>query len=200
MKHLPFILLYSRLVFAACNIVLALFSAQHAPVIVSWLIVAALLTDIFDGISARMLGVSTERLRALDSKVDTAFWLSVVFSLCVLCMDFMVSHIAYIIALVVSEILCQTCAFLKFRRMLALHAYLAKAWAILIAISCISVLTGTGGQAWFFAMFGWGLLAQAETLLIIAVLPEWHSDVPGLYHALRIRKKQPVKRYKLFNG
>ncbi len=39
-----------------------------------------LLTDIFDGIIARKVGVSSEKLRRLDSQVDLVFWLSLGFA------------------------------------------------------------------------------------------------------------------------
>lgn len=70
-------MVYSRIPLGITFLALALFDV---PINRAWyvvLIVIALLTDVFDGILARKWNTSTERLRKLDSNIDTIFWLFV---------------------------------------------------------------------------------------------------------------------------
>jgi CDP-diacylglycerol--glycerol-3-phosphate 3-phosphatidyltransferase len=89
---------------------------------------------------------------------------------------------------------------LKFKKMLALHAWLAKAWAVMLTVSCIQILSGRESEPLFYSMIFLGMIAQLETVLIITILPKWNNDAPGLWHALKIRRGKEIKRYKLFNG
>jgi TM2 domain-containing membrane protein YozV len=58
-----------------------------------------------------------------------------------------------------------------------------------------------GGSGILFACCFWlGLLTRIEIMAILAVLRHWASDVPTLYHALRIRRGHAIKRNKWFNG
>jgi phosphatidylglycerophosphate synthase len=43
----------------------------------------AILSDVFDGIIARHLKISTIEMRQLDTKIDTVFWFSCLFYICI---------------------------------------------------------------------------------------------------------------------
>ena len=73
MKKLPITLIYSRLLIGAVLILLSIVNASHYAVWSITLIAVGLLTDIFDGIIARWLGISNEHLRRLDSTIDGIF-------------------------------------------------------------------------------------------------------------------------------
>ena len=83
-RHLPLALMYARLVLGLVLLALAWLGVAHFAALAGGLITAGLLTDIFDGIVARQLGVSTEKLRRLDSTIDQVFWTSVVVSKCLI--------------------------------------------------------------------------------------------------------------------
>jgi CDP-diacylglycerol--glycerol-3-phosphate 3-phosphatidyltransferase len=73
----PYLLIYSRLLIGFLILLLSIYHIPHYPAIAVTLLVIGLLTDIFDGIIARRLNVSTERLRRLDSTVDQVFFVTV---------------------------------------------------------------------------------------------------------------------------
>jgi len=73
MKKIPFLLIYSRIVIALVIIFLAWLKVDNYSFIITILILVGLFTDIFDGIIARKLYVSTEKLRIWDSNVDMFF-------------------------------------------------------------------------------------------------------------------------------
>jgi phosphatidylserine synthase len=79
MKHLPKILLYSRLVSAIYIIILGL----HPSVNNSWQVILlmciGIIGDIIDGIIARKLEISTASFRLLDTLFDLGLYLSIFF-------------------------------------------------------------------------------------------------------------------------
>ncbi|HOY97688.1 MAG TPA: CDP-alcohol phosphatidyltransferase family protein, partial [Catalimonadaceae bacterium] len=76
MTKLPIALIYSRLVLGILVMVLSLNHVEHYRVMAIVILTTGLLTDIFDGIIARRLNVSTQTLRRLDSTVDQVFFVS----------------------------------------------------------------------------------------------------------------------------
>jgi CDP-diacylglycerol--glycerol-3-phosphate 3-phosphatidyltransferase len=63
MKKLPYILIAARFLLAPIIIALAYFKGTESAFLIVTLMYLGLLTDIFDGIIARKVGVSSEKLR-----------------------------------------------------------------------------------------------------------------------------------------
>lgn len=83
-KHIPAALIAFRAFMILVVPILGWYG--HGPLLAQ-VILAATLSDIFDGIIARRLSVSTTNLRKADSTVDLFFWLSSMASLYLLCPD-----------------------------------------------------------------------------------------------------------------
>jgi phosphatidylglycerophosphate synthase len=79
-KKLPFGLIVFRLVMVPAILWIAWYE-PHAKYVIGIICYLALISDIFDGIIARHVGVATAKLRLWDSNVDFIFWLSA--SVCV---------------------------------------------------------------------------------------------------------------------
>jgi len=77
MKRLPILLIYSRIGLGLIIIGLSLLQPAYFRTIIITLIALGLISDILDGIIARKLGISTAKMRRLDSTVDQFFWLAV---------------------------------------------------------------------------------------------------------------------------
>ena len=199
-RHLPTVLVYSRLVLGAALVLLAWVGAAHFAALAVGLITAGLLTDIFDGIIARQLGVSTEKLRRLDSTVDQFFWAAVVGATYLACPGFFVRHAAQLLGLLALEGLTYAVCFIRFRKEIATHSWAAKAW-VLVSFAALVQLITTCDSGWLFAIaFCLGVLSRLEIVAILLLLRNWTSDVPTCYHALRLRRNKPIKHHKLFNG
>ena len=181
LKHIPYFLTYSRLVIAAYYIIMCLYSSLQNPVTISVLLIYAILSDIFDGIIARRLKMDTVYLRQLDSKIDTVFWIALLFLLVVLKKSFMLAHITGLLILLASEICVQIFGYLKFKRLLALHTYTAKAWALLLMLLVLELLLGQHAEVIFFIAFVWGLLSQLEVTLIIFKLKTYKVDISSIF-------------------
>ena len=133
-KHIlykiPHALLYSRLVIAILIIVFS-FTAVSPTIIVA-LSIYAVLSDVFDGIIARQLKISTIEMRQLDTKIDTVFWFSCLFYICITHSQFLKTHLLQISILVFSELFIIAFGFLKFQERISYHTIFSKFWALLL--------------------------------------------------------------------
>ena len=77
------------------------------------LVVFGFLSDILDGIVARHLGISPERLAKLDSTADEVFWLSVTAATYMQCKSFFVNNSTQLIILLGIECLTYIICFAK---------------------------------------------------------------------------------------
>lgn len=200
MRHLPLALMYARLVLGLVLLALAWLRVAHFAPLAVVLIAVGVLTDVFDGIVARQLGVSTEKLRRLDSAVDQIFWASVVGATYLACPGFFARHAAKLLTLLAMEGLTYAVCYLKFRKEIATHSWAAKAW-VLVSFAALAQLIFTCEAGWLFeTSFYVGVLSRLEILAIVLLLRRWTNDVPTAYHAVLLRQNKPIKRHKLFNG
>ena len=181
LKQIPYPLIYCRLVITAFYVLAAICKPLQNPVAISALLIVGILTDIFDGVAARKFKCDTVHLRQLDSKVDTAFWLALLYVLLALRNDFMRNHAVEIFILLASEVVIQLFAYFKFNSSLALHTYAAKGWALLLTFTVLQLLLGTNAVVLFYIMFAWGLIAQAEVFYIVFKMKVFKVDVKSLF-------------------
>ena len=200
MRSIPILLIYSRLLISVVLILLALFFPAAPAYLYIILITFGLLSDIFDGIIARRLNVSTQKMRRMDSAVDQVFWLSIIVCSYLLHPAFYQKYFREIVILLGFEALTYIVSYLKFRKEVATHAILSKVWVLTIFATLIEVFaTGSSGVV-FHICFITGMVTRMEILLILFILREWTNDVPSLYHAVQIRKGREIRRNKYFNG
>lgn len=200
MKHLPIALIYSRLIIGMVLVALAWAGVAHFAAIAVGLISVGLLTDVFDGIIARQLGISSEKLRRLDSTIDQFFWAMVVLATYLECPGFFARNAAQLLTLLALEGLTYAVCFLKFRKEIATHSWAAKAWVLVSFAALVQIITTCESGLLFAASFGIGVLSRLEIVAILLLLRKWANDVPTAYHAVQLRRNKPIKRHKLFNG
>ncbi len=200
MKKIPFLLIFSRIILGVIVILLAIFQPLHSA---AWIVAAmttGLLTDVFDGIVARKLNVSSESLRIWDSNVDQFFWLAVVGSVFYLNVDFIKQHILWITLILVLEVFCYLYSYLKFKKTIATHSILAKIWTISLLVFLIDLVLHSESRIAFIICICLGIISRIEILLIIHRLLKWTTDVPSLFVVSKINKGIPFKKSTLFNG
>ncbi|MBF9140994.1 CDP-alcohol phosphatidyltransferase family protein [Hymenobacter properus] len=200
MKQVPLLLIYSRLVIGGALLVLSYQAVAHFAALAVGLLALGVLTDVFDGIVARHLSLSTEKLRRLDSAVDQIFWVLVLGATYLAWPGFFARHTAQLWLLVLLEGLTYAVSLLRFRKEVATHSWGAKAWVLVSLAALIQLLT-TGDAGWLFqASFGIGVASRLEIVVIVLLLRRWTNDVPTAYHAWQLRRGRPIRRYKLLNG
>lgn len=197
--NIPYFLILSRLVFAPIIIALAYFLGDDARYIILAIMFLGLISDIFDGIIARKMNISSVKLRRMDSQVDLVFWLSVAVSCYLLNPEIIKENQWGIILVFVMEALCYLTSFIKFGRETCTHAFLSKIWGIGLFVAFVSLIGFEhGGFPLKFAII-WGVISQIDVIMIILILPRWQNDIPSSYHAYLIRKGIPFKKSKLLN-
>lgn len=164
------------------------------------LLYMGLVTDIFDGIIARKLKVSTPALRRWDSTADQFFFLSVVGACYLQCPEFFVAHQYSIGLLLGSEALIYLVCYIKFRKEVATHSIGAKIWTLTLFGTLVEIILRCDAPTLFPICFWLGLLTRGEILGIVVVLKTWTTDVPTIFHAFQARKGRTFKRHPLFNG
>lgn len=200
MKHLPKILIYSRLVIGILILIFSYIHIDNYEVIAVVLFAVGLLTDIFDGIIARHLNISTQNLRRLDSTIDQIFFLMVASATFIECPQFFYDNKVKLLILLSVEGLAYLICFLKFKKEVATHSISSKIWALILFATIIQIMTTCNSITLFQICFYTGLVTRFEIIGIIFLLRNWTNDVPSLYHAVLLRQGKLIKRHKLFNG
>lgn len=199
MKTIPYLLIAIRFVFAPIIFFLAYLKGEESRFLILTLMFVGLLTDIFDGIIARKVGVSSEKLRRLDSQVDLVFWLSLGFAAYFINPEVIKNHWQSIALIFIMETLCYIISIVKFKKETCTHAWLSKLWGLSLLIA-FTYLIGFQHAGWAFHLtIILGIISHIDVILIILILPKWQYDVPSCYHAWNIRKGKQRKKSTLFN-
>jgi CDP-diacylglycerol--glycerol-3-phosphate 3-phosphatidyltransferase len=199
MKTIPYILIAIRFILAPIILSLAYFKGEESRFLILILMYFGLLTDIFDGIIARKVGVSSEKLRRLDSQTDLVFWLSLGFASYFLNPELIKNEWKGILLIFIMEALCYLVSFLKFGKETCTHAFLSKMWGLSLLVA-LTYLIGFQQTGWaFYLTIVLGLVSHIDVILIILLLPKWQYDVPSSYHAWKIRNGKQRKKTTFFN-
>jgi CDP-diacylglycerol--glycerol-3-phosphate 3-phosphatidyltransferase len=164
------------------------------------LMIVGLLTDVFDGIIARKLQVSTEKLRRLDSFIDQIFWLLILTATCISCPEFLYHHYIELLVILGVEAIAYLISYIRFKKEVATHAIASKIWTLTILASIIQIMLHCNPGVLFQVCFYTGLATRLEIILIVCIIRQWYNDVPSVYHAVLLRNGREIKRNKLFNG
>lgn len=201
-KHIlykiPYTLLYSRLAISIAIIMFAFI--KTSPIIIVVLSVYAIISDVLDGIIARWLKISTIEMRQLDTKIDTIFWFSCLFYLCINQTSFLKTHIVQLFILVFSELFIIVLGKLKFNERISYHTILSKCWALCLLWFFVDIVLNNSCGISFSVSFWYGIFVQCEILLITFILKTSQTDVPSIIQAIKLRKGISIRKNRFFNG
>jgi phosphatidylglycerophosphate synthase len=200
MNKIPFLLIYSRILIGIAIGLIAYYEVNNYAVLIVVLMSLGLITDIFDGIIARKLNVSSERLRVWDSNVDQFFWLMVIGSIFYLNSDFVKENSIWIGTIIVLELMCYLISYIKFKKSIATHSILAKVWTLSLLGLLIDLTLHSTSHIPFIICMVLGILSRIEIVLIIKKLKVWTTDVPSIFVVSKINNGIPIKKSKLFNS
>lgn len=182
LRLLPISLTVLRAALAPALLVIAYDGGSH--VAFGLCLTTSFLSDIFDGMLARRLGIATPGLRRLDSTVDTIFYLCATYCVWHLHRGALLSRASGLIALAVLEALRYAFDWWKFRRAASYHMWSSKTWGLALFVAFFLLLAlGIDSAATGIAIY-LGILADLEGLAISVVLERWQADVPSVIHAV----------------
>lgn len=199
-QKIPMLLVLLRLLAGLIIIPLSYARVENYNAFAISLLTFGLISDIFDGIIARKLNVSTQKLRRLDSSVDQFFFIAFGVATYIQCPLFFVENIVLLVILFAFEAATYATSYLKFRKEIATHSIGAKLWTLLLFATLIQLIMSCQSVVLFGFCFWVGIITRAEIIAIVLTLKEWTNDVPSLSHAIKLRKGIGIKRNKLFNG
>jgi phosphatidylglycerophosphate synthase len=161
------------------------------------IVVLALLSDIYDGILARLWGHETAQLRVSDSVADTIFYLGVLAALWLREPQVLRGNWQLLVGLLGLEAFRYVFDLWKFRRLASYHSYMAKAWGLLIAVAVVAVLSFGGLRLLISVALIFGIVVNLEGLAMSVMLPRWKNDVKTLWRAWDLRKAMLAEQTEL---
>ncbi|MBN4001049.1 CDP-alcohol phosphatidyltransferase family protein [Nostoc sp. LPT] len=151
--------------------------------------VAAFLSDIFDGIIARKLGVSSAQLRQADSWADVCLFSCIFVSAWIVHQDILVTYSVPLLMIVFAQLLWWVVNLVKYGKPASYHTYSAKFWGITLFIAIIALFgfDYAGVTLWLTCIAG--TIHSFEEIGMTLILPVWTHDVLSIFHALNIRQE-----------
>jgi len=185
---LPWVLVAAR---AVATVVLGFALAAGAPSdrLVLTLVIVAFVSDYFDGVVARALGVVTRALRQADSAVDTIFYLVLAGATWSLHRDVLGRH-AWALATCLGTLgVWYLVDLVRWRAVAGFHAWSAKLFAATLGVWAL-MLYGFGVDGpWMVVACAAGTISHLEGIATSLVLRQHATDVPTVLHALRRRAR-----------
>lgn len=151
--------------------------------------VAAFLSDIFDGIIARRLGVSTAQLRQADSWADFCLFSCIFVSAWLVHRDIVIAFRTPLLTVVFAQVVWWIVNLVKYGKPASYHTYSAKFWGITLCIAIISLFGFNYGGIYLWLTCIAGFIYSVEEIAMTLILPVWQHDVLSIFHALNLRRE-----------
>lgn len=154
--------------------------------IFKWLLAVSFFTDLIDGYLARKFKVSSILGAKLDSIGDDLTVLAGIIGLFIIKPEFILQHKYFFLIPFVLLVLQITYALIRYKKMTTFHTYLAKIAAILQGVFLILFfLMNEPILILFYAAVFITSIELIEEIILVYLLPEWETNVRGLYWKLK---------------
>ncbi|UCH58499.1 MAG: CDP-alcohol phosphatidyltransferase family protein [Anaerolineales bacterium] len=157
------------------------------------LLATSLLSDSIDGFIARKLNEASELGTKLDSWGDLATYLTVPLCAWWLWPEVLKREAFFVLLTVGAYILPLIIGFVKFRRLPSYHTWSAKIAAVVMSVAFFILFIFDISRPFHFAAILQALVA-CEEITISLLLIEWHGNVPSLWHAYRLVRKDSADK------
>jgi len=176
------------LVRIACAPVLLLLAVNGQERAFTWVLIPALLTDAVDGWLARRFCLQSRLGARLDSLGDALVWCAALAGLLAFQRDVLAAHRWLIGAVVACWVFESALALLRYRRLSSFHTLLSKLAGVLLTIY-VAVLFVIGQCDWLLVVAATAnVLASLEEIWLLRLLPQWRTDVKGIWWLRRERR------------
>jgi CDP-diacylglycerol--glycerol-3-phosphate 3-phosphatidyltransferase len=183
LHHIPNLLSLFRIIAAPF---LLLSGWYDMPILFFILLGMMLLSDLLDGIIARMLDHTTERGSRLDSYGDILTYLSTPLAVWWLWPDIVKAELYYIFAAIVIYMLPAIFSLLKFGKLASYHTWITKISAVLMSGGVVMLLVFDNNLLFHGAIY-FLVIAMVENIAITLIIPKQKSDIYSVWHAWKER-------------
>jgi len=181
-RYLPNLLTAARILAVPVLVVLAAAGRETA---FTWVLIPALLTDIADGLIARIFALESRLGAFLDSIADTLLLFASLYGIWSLHPEVITQHPVLCGLAAGLWALENVAALIRYGRLSSFHTYASKVAANLLGLF-IGVLFVFGFYpSMLYLAAGTSILSSLEELALLSVLREWRADVRGLWWVLR---------------
>jgi len=157
--------------------------------IFKWLLAVSFFTDLIDGYLARKFKVTSILGTKLDSIGDDLTVLTGMIGLFVINPEFILLHKYFFLIPFILLVIQISYAYIRYKKMTSFHTYLAKISAILQGVFLILFfLMGKPILFLFYAAVFITILDLIEEIILVYLLPNWETNVRGIYWKLKERK------------
>jgi phosphatidylglycerophosphate synthase len=184
-RHTPNAISSARLAATPVLLVAALSGRRS---LFTWLLFASLLSDILDGLIARAFNLRSVLGARLDSTADILVTCIGILGLFAFQGDVLRAHWLPLSSVIGLYFLEMALALWRYRRVSSFHTVLVRIAAYVQGVFIMSLLFW-GYSAWVLSiMTVLAVLAYIEEIVLLALLPQWTSDVRGVYWVLAARR------------
>jgi CDP-diacylglycerol--glycerol-3-phosphate 3-phosphatidyltransferase len=171
----------------ACAPVLLWLAFTHQETAFGVVLVAALVSDIVDGLIARACHATSAFGAALDSVADSLLVPVAALGAWVFHADALHEHFWALLTVVGLALAENAVALLRYGRLSSFHTYLSRAaaYALGIFVGSLFVFGFVPWLMWLAVVLA--LVAHLEEFLLLWRLPTWRSDVRGLWWVMHGR-------------
>lgn len=182
--QVPNALSIARIVAAPLLVGLAL---TRGEVTYTWLLVAALASDIADGMIARSFHWQSAFGAKLDSVGDVLLLVAVLFGVWSFHPEVFYDHWPALALFLGAGLLEYVLALFRYGQLSSFHTWLSKVAGFLLVLFVV-LLFVDGFVPWLLHLaIGLSVLASIEEYLLIAALPQWRANVRGIWWLWRER-------------
>ncbi len=183
--NIPNLLSFYRLLAFPVILFLAVSGYKQAFAV---LIVINLVTDVLDGMIARMLGQQTEFGARIDSIADMGTYFLVFVGIWLFKRADFAPHMLSLSIFIGLLVAALTLSLIKFGRFPSLHLYSWKIGGYIQGTFFFILFAFGFFTPFYYLMIVWGILAFLEHIIIQLIIPEMRTNAKGLYWVLKEQK------------
>ena len=161
----------------------------HQKGLFTYLLLACFLSDILDGLIARVFRLRSHIGAFLDSTADMIVFVISIAGVIVFQRDFLQQHAGMVAGLTALYFVQAIAAFFRYGRISSFHTVATRVAAYTEAIFLMSLFLWGYGEWLFYIMVAAVIVALSEEMALLYFLPQWRSDVRGLYWVWRERNR-----------
>jgi phosphatidylglycerophosphate synthase len=161
----------------------------------SYMLPVSFFTDLIDGTLARKFRVTSVFGSRLDSVADDLTILAGIIGVFALKGWFIRDNLALCVVMIVLLATQNVMALIRYRKISSFHTYSAKAAAVVQGMFLILLFLLPEPLYWLFYLAAFAsIIDLAEEIILVLVLPEWKTDVKGLYWVLKDKRSRKKNR------
>jgi cardiolipin synthase len=183
--NVPNILSLYRLVSFPFGVYLAISGQEQIFV---WLICINLITDILDGLIARMFNLQTEIGAKIDSLADIGTYILAIMGIFIFKSQEFSPHWLSFGVFIGMFLMTNVVALIKFGRFPSLHLYSMKIGGYIQGSFFFVLFVFNFYAAFYYFMVIWGITAFTEHIAIQLIIKEMQINAKGLYWILKEKK------------